>query len=61
MKLSNKTKNFNKLIQNNINHIRKFNNVVKYYYLNNRKEKNSENTIKNIIIINEQKPLFIID
>ena len=61
VKLSVKTKNFNKLIQNNINHIRKFNNVVKYYYLNNRKEKISENTIKNIIIINEQKPLFIID
>lgn len=64
VKFSIKTKNYNKLIQKNINYINKFNNVVNYYYLNNRKDKNSEkdeNSIKKVIILNEQKPLFTID
>ena len=64
VKISIKTKNFNKLLQKNINYINKFNNVVKYYYLNNKNEKDSkkdENSTKNIFFINEQKPIFTIN
>ena len=65
VKLSNKTNNFNKLIQKNINHIIKFTNVVNYYYLNNKKKKinneKDENANNNIIITNKQKPFFIIN
>ena len=62
--LSDKTKNFNKLIQNNINYIHKFRNVATFYYLNNRKEKNigkngSKSKYENTSI--EEKPFFIIN
>ena len=59
--LSDKTKDFSKLIQRNINHIYKFRNVANFYYLNNRKEKGKNSKTKYDNINTEYKPFFIID
>lgn len=61
--LSNKTKNFNKLIQKNINHSNRFRNVAAYFYLDKqvekdyKKEEKRNREGKN----NIEKPFFIID